>query len=281
MSPAAETALVMAAAAVACAIPGTFLVLRGLAMTADAIGHTLLLGIVVAYAVVGDLSSPWLTVGAAATGLLTVGLVEWLQRTGRVRQDAAIGLVFPALFALGTLLTSLNFRQIHLDIDAVLLGQVENARLVRFRWQGLDVPRAAMVLGGIAIVNGLLTLLAFKELKLTTFDAGLGRALGFRPTLIHLGLVTAVSFTAVAAFDAVGPVLVVALFAIPAAAAKLVSRSLASMLGLGIAIAAVGAVIGTNTAFHLNANIAGTVTTVLGLGFFATCLLAMRFRRST
>src|SRR5690349_22739512 len=96
-----EITLVLVTVAAACAVPGTFLVLRRMSLVSDAVGHVLLLGIVLAYFAVRDPDSPWLLVGAALGGLLTVALVEALQRTKLVKADAAIGLVFPALFALG------------------------------------------------------------------------------------------------------------------------------------------------------------------------------------
>src|SRR5262245_49075536 len=100
--------LVLILVSAACAVPGVFLVLRRMALVSDAIGHTLLLGIVLAYFITRELDSPWLLVGAALTGLVTVALVELLQRTKLVKADAAIGLVFPAFFALGVLLVSIN-----------------------------------------------------------------------------------------------------------------------------------------------------------------------------
>src|SRR5512134_1018136 len=107
MSPAQfEIQLIASIVAVACALLGVFLVLRRMAMMSDAISHTVLLGIVIAFFVTEDLNSPLLILGAAATGVLTVGLVELLNRTRLVREDTAIGLVFPALFSLAVILIS-------------------------------------------------------------------------------------------------------------------------------------------------------------------------------
>ena len=270
-----EIAMVMAAVAVACTLPGVFLVLRKLAMTADAIGHTLILGIVIAYAVVRDLSSPLLALGASLAGVLTVFLIDLLRRSPKIKQDAAIGLVFPALFALGTILASLEFRQIHLDVDAVLLGQVENSWLTRFTpasW--FDVPRSFAVMYGFALLNALLVVAFYKELKLTTFDTGLAVTLGFAPALIHLVLISLVSLTAVAAFDAVGPVLVVAFFVVPAATANLLSKRLGLVILIAVGVAIVAAFVGTAIAFWLNTNIAGTVATLLGVIFGCISIFA-------
>ena len=106
MTPSVEIMLIAVTAAAACALVGVFLVLRSMAMMADAISHTVLLGIVLLFFVVMDLQSPWLLIGAAAMGLITVSLVEALNRTRLVKQDAAIGLVFPALFSLAVILIS-------------------------------------------------------------------------------------------------------------------------------------------------------------------------------
>ena len=127
MGYANEIGLVLVVVAVACALPGAFLVLRRMALVSDAISHVLLLGIVLAYFATRDVESPWLLTGAAATGVLTVALVELLHRTRLVKADAAVGLVFPAMFALGVLLASIFLRNTHLDVDAVLLGQPEYA----------------------------------------------------------------------------------------------------------------------------------------------------------
>jgi manganese/zinc/iron transport system permease protein len=157
--------------AAACALPGVFLVLRRTAMMSDAISHTVLLGIVLAYFLVQDLTSPLLIVGAAATGLLTVWLVELLSGTRLVKEDAAIGLVFPALFSLAVILISRYARGVHLDVDMVLLGELAFAPFDRLLLFGFDLPRALVVMGVILIINLSFILLFYKELKLATADA--------------------------------------------------------------------------------------------------------------
>lgn len=265
--------LVLVVVAAACAVPGVFLVLRRTSLVSDAIGHVLLLGIVLAYFITHDIDSPWLLIGAAASGVLTVALVELLQQTKLVKADAAIGLVFPALFALGVLLATMYLRNTHLDSDSVLLGQPDLATEARWNVFGLWV-KPINALSAVLALNLSLCMLLFKELKLSTFDAGLAATLGFRPALIHYGLMTVVSITAVAAFDAVGPVLVVGFFVVPAATAFLLTDRLAVMIALAVGIGAIGAVAGVFAADRLNTNTAGSVATALGLLFAAAFLLA-------
>lgn len=268
-----QLALVLSVVAVACALPGAFLVLRRSAMTADAIGHVLLFGIVLAYFAVRDLDSPLLMVGAAAAGLLAVVLVEALEKSGRVKSDAALGLVFAALFAAGVLMVSVSVKNVHLDVDQVLLGQPESADRPRWEAFGLGVAPVWVAAAALAL-NVALVVLFFKELKLTTFDPGLAASLGFRPAAVHYGLMTAVSLTAVAAFDAVGPVLVVGFFVVPAAAAFLLTDRLAVMLVLSCLFGVVGAFAGTFAADALNTTTAGAVAGALGALFALTFVLA-------
>lgn len=277
MSASVELALLLVAVAAACAVPGTFLVLRRMALVSDAISHVLLFGVVAAYLLVRDVSSPWLFAGAAASGVLTVALVELLQRTRLVKEDAAIGLVFPALFSLGALLLVVYVpKGVHLDVDQVLLGnEVYSIGVNRLAWGGRDLgPAGLVVLTGLFLLNAGLVAVFYKELKLGTFDPGLAAALGFAPAAVHYGLMTAVSVTAVAAFDAVGPVVVVALFVVPPAAAYLLTDRLSRMLLLAVAIGAGGAAAGVAVALALDANVAGTVAATLGLLFGLVFVLA-------
>ncbi len=261
--------------AAACALVGVFLMLRRLGMVADAIGHAVLPGIAVGFFLTGDLSSPWLVLAAAATGVLTVALVEAIERTRLLKEDAAMGLVFPALFSLGIILITHYAGNVHLDVDAVLLGELAYAPFDRFVVGGHDLgPRQLYLMGGILLINFLLISLFFKELKLSTFDRGLAASLGFLPGLLHYGLMSLVSLTAVGAFDAVGLVLVVALMVGPPAAAYLLTDRLDLLLVLAVGLGALAAVLGFFLAFWLDASIAGCMAVAVGLVFCAVFLLA-------
>lgn len=272
-----EIQLVAAVVAMACALPGTFLVLRRMAMMSDAISHAILPGIVVGFFLTNDLNSPVLILAAAATGVLTVMLVELLTSTRLFKEDAAIGLVFPLLFSIGVILIARYAGDIHLDMDAVLLGELAFAPFDRFEVAGFDLgPRSLYVMTIVALVNMLFIIMLYKELKLATFDAGLAAALGFAPMLIHYGLMTLVSVTAVAAFDAVGAILVVAFMIGPAATAYLFTDRLAVMIGLSVLLGALSAISGFWLAHFLDASIAGAMATMVGIIFTATYLLAPR-----
>ena len=274
-TPQIEIQLIAAIVAVACALPGVFLVLRRMALMSDAISHAILLGIALAFFVTQDLTSPLLIVAAAATGVVTVSLVELLNRTRLVREDAAIGLVFPVLFSLGVILITRFAGDVHLDIDAVLLGELAFAPFDRFVMLGYDLgPQALYVMGAILLLNVAFIAVFYKELKLATFDAGLAAALGFSPALVHYALMALVSVTAVGAFDAVGSVLVVALMIAPPASAYLLTDRLARMIGLSALIGVMSALGGYWLAHAYDASIAGSMATMSGVLFGLAFLLA-------
>lgn len=260
--------LIAIVTASACALPGVFLVLRRMTLMSDAISHAILPGIVLAFFLTHSLSSPLLILAATATGVLTVVFVELLQKTKLVKEDAAIGLTFPALFSIGVILISRYSNNIHLDMDAVLLGELAYAPLNRLEISGYDLgPASLYVMSGMLILNLLFILIFYKELKLATFDASLAATLGFAPTLIHYGLMTLVSMTTVGAFDAVGSILVVALIAGPAATAYLMTDSLTRMLFLSVIIGCVNAVTGYWLAYIFDVSIAGTIATMTFIVF--------------
>lgn len=270
-----EIQLIASLVAVACAIPGTFLVLRKMAMISDAISHSILPGIVVGFFITHDLNSPLLILLAALTGIITVVLVEYIQKTGLVKEDTAIGLVFPALFSIGVIMIAKNANDVHLDVDAVLLGELAFAPFDRLLIGGTDVgPKSLWIVGTILLITITLLIAFFKELKVSTFDKGLAASLGFSPAIIHYGLMSVSSVTTVGAFDAVGAILVVALMIAPAAAAYLLTTDLKKMLGLAIGFGIFSAISGYWVAHLLDASIAGSITTVLGLVFLLVYLIA-------
>lgn len=272
VTPQLEIQLIAAVTAAACALVGAFLVLRKTALLSDAISHAILPGIVLAYFQTENLNSPLLLVAAAATGVLTVGAIEALGRTRLVKQDAAIALVFPALFSVGVVLISRYASGVHLDIDAVLLGDPAFSWIERLTVGGRDLgPQALWLMGTVLAVVALFVSLFYKELKISTFDPALAAALGLAPTAVHYALMSLVSVVAVGAFDVVGSILVVGLMIAPPAAAWLLTDRLPVLLGLSVALGVVSAVSGYWLARGLDVSIAGAMAVMAGV-WFAACL---------
>lgn len=276
MSPAQLDILMVAmVTAAACAIPGCFLVLRRMAMLSDAISHAILPGIVVVYLLGGHLGSPWMLVAAALTGVLTVWLVELLFRGGNLREDAAIGLVFPVLFSVGVVLISRYAGKVHLDLDAVLMGEIAFVPFERLRWGDNDLgPRGLWLAGGVLLLNVTAIGLFFKELKLTTFDPVLAALSGIAPAMVHYLFMTLVSITVVGAFDVVGAILVVSLIVAPPSAAYLCTDRLPVMLALSVVFGVVAALAGFAGALWLDVSIAGMMAAMSGLVLVLAMLAA-------
>jgi manganese/zinc/iron transport system permease protein len=270
-----EIILIASVVAASCSLIGVFLVLRRMSLMSDAISHAILLGIVIMFFFIESTASLPMIFAATLTGVLTVTLVEALFRSRLVKEDAAIGLVFPALFSIGVILISRYAANVHLDTDAVLLGELAFAPFDRLVVGGADLgPKALWLAGSVGLVNLLFIVLFYKELKLATFDAGLAAALGFSPVAIHYALMTLVSVTAVSSFEAVGSVLVVALMITPPAAAYLLTDRLTVMLALSVVLAIVSAVLGYFLARLLDASIAGSMATMTGVIFALVLFLA-------
>lgn len=270
-----EIQLIASIVAIACAIPGTFLVLRKMALISDAISHSILPGLVLGFFITHDLNSPLLIIMAALSGVVTVVLVEFIQKTKLVKEDTAIGLVFPVLFSIGVIMIAKNANDVHLDTDVILLGELAFAPFDRFLVDGSDLgPKSLWIIGTILLITIGLLFSFFKELKISTFDVGLATALGFSPIMIHYGLMSVASITIVGSFDAVGAILVVALMIAPAATAYLLTDNLKKMLSLSVVFGVFSAIAGYWLAHWLDASISGSMTTILGIVFLLVYLFA-------
>lgn len=261
--------------ATSCALVGTFLVLRRMALLGDAISHSVLPGIVLAFLVTGSRAALPMVLGAGALGVLTVFLVERLNRTRRLYEDASIGVVFPALFAVGVILVSRYTAAVDLDLDCVLYGEIAYTP-----WDAWVVgetnlgPRALWINGAVLLVDLALVGLLYKELQLSSFDPALAAALGFSPVLMHYVLMGAVSVTVVGAFESVGAILVVALLVVPPATAFLLTRRLVTMLVVAVALGIASVGLGYAFARRFDFSIAGGIATCSGVLFLVALVLS-------
>ncbi len=261
---------------ISCGILGVFLILRKMAMMADAISHTVLLGIVVAYLLTHSLNGIHMVIGAAVAGILTTYLVQWFHSRG-VGQDASIGVVFTTLFAIGVILIATKTGNVHLDVQHALMGEISFVP-----WNTVDLP----VLGSIPLATLMLFIvlfvviavigLFFKEWKLTTFDPALAASLGIPVIGLHYLFMTLVSVTTVASFDAVGAIMVVAMLIAPAAAAYLWSDKLLVMLFLSAAFGVVSAVLGFYFALWIDTSISGSMAFATGIIFLLSFIISPR-----
>lgn len=258
--------------AATCGILGCFLVLRKMAMVGDAISHSVLPGIAIAFLVSSSWDSLLMLIGAAVLGLITVFFIQMLQQSG-LQSDASIGIVFTALFAVGVILISRNASHIDLDLDCVLFGEIAYVQWDTWIWNGYDMgPIAVWMLGGTLLIVLAAILLFYKQFKLCAFDPALAAAIGIPVALFHYLLMGLVSLSTVASFESVGAILVVGMLIIPASAAYLLTDRLSVMIGYSVLIGAISAAGGYYAAKWLDASIAGSMVTVAG-GLFLLAFL--------
>ena len=250
-----------------CASIGVFLVLRQMAMMSDAISHAVLLGIVIAVFTVGGRETVPVIVGGVLSGILTVSLVEMLYRTGKLRQDSSIGIIFPFLFAIGVILVT-QAGNVHIDAQHVLYGSIEFVPFDSLYFDEMNIgSKSLWVLGVLAIANIAFIMVLYKELKISTFDKSLAVGVGLMPLLIHYLLMIMVATTAVVAFESVGAILVIAFFIVPAAGAYLLTDRLSHMIGISVGLGTVSAITGYLFALSVDVSIAGSMATTAGVIF--------------
>lgn len=275
MIPQIEILLIAVIISIACSLPGVFLVLRKMSMMSDSITHTILLGIVLAFFLTQDLTSPLLIVGAALMGVATVWITETLNQTRLLSEDASIGIVFPLLFSIAIILITRYAGSVHLDTDSVLLGELAFAPFNRLILFGYDIGAKAIYSSLILLtINIVFILLFFKELKLVTFDPLLAFVLSISPTLIHYGLMMIVSMTTVVAFEAVGSVLVIAFMIGPPITAYLLTDDLKRMLVLSALFGTINAILGYFLAVFFDVSISGSMAVMTGCIFFIVFIIA-------
>lgn len=275
--------------AMACAIPGVFLLLNKQSMLGDAISHAVLPGLAIGFLISGSRAPLPMLIGAVIAGLITGVVSSVIERRGRVENGASLGVVFCSLFALGLVLIRVAADHVDLDPGCVLYGALELAVV-----DTSSVPRIVWQSGAILVMNLSLAVLFFKELQLAAFDSRFAKASGIPSGLIQQGLTICTSLTTVVAFESVGSILVIAMLIVPGAAAMLLSRSVPGVIFWSLVIALCSAVAGHLVAISTgpawlgwltghpdlgSLNSAGMMAACAG-GIFFTLLLATRIMRA-
>jgi manganese/zinc/iron transport system permease protein len=274
----------------ACGLIGNYLILRRMALVGDAISHSVLPGIAIAFLLAQSRERLVMFAGALAAGVATTLLIETIHRRTRVKQDAAIGIVFSTLFAIGVILITLFASQIDLDADCVLYGEISFVSLEpHVQFAGLSVgPESVFFMGIVTLLVIGLIVGFYKELLGSSFDPGLAASIGVRPAVMHYALMSMLSLVVVSAFQSVGAILVIAMLILPGATSYLLTQRLPRMLLLSVVHSALSSVAGMHLAIWLNCSmaaamvVAGSVLFLLAWIFSPSQgLLWSRWRRMT
>lgn len=247
-------------------------------MMGDAISHAVLPGIVVGYLLTGVRDPFIMLVGALGVGIITAWLSGLVHQAGQVDEGASMGVVFTLLFAIGVILVSAYTGQVDLDADCVLYGEIAYVAWDTFQIGSFDMgPRAVWMLGGIAVMNLTVIILFYKQLKICAFDPALATSLGIRTRFFHYLLMTMTAMTTVAAFESVGAILVVAMLAVPAATAFLLTQRLWFMLVLSAVVGCLSGLLGYWLAMLLSSSISGAMAVAAGGLFFLALLFSPHY----
>jgi manganese/zinc/iron transport system permease protein len=233
-----------ALASVACAVPGALLVARRQSMAADGIAHAVLPGIAAAFLLSGTRDVAWMAGGAAAAAAAMAAGSAILERRLRVERDAALGIAYTVLFALGLVLVVRAADSVDVDPSCVLFGAIELAPLDRAGFAGAELPRAALAAGAVACLNALVAAVAWRPILASSFDRGFAGAAGARPVACDALVGAMATATCVACFEALGSVIVVGMLVVPACAARLVTARLGAMVAFAAAFGGVAAAAG-------------------------------------
>jgi len=261
---------------------GVFLILRRQALIGDAISHSVLLGIVLAFLLTESRSLPVMLLGAVIIGLATAWLSDTLHRYGKLQSDASIGIIFTLFFAIGVILVSLYAGQIDLDQECVLYGEIAFVPFDTIYFGDINNatdevvdlgPRAFWAIAIVFTIVLVSIIIGFKRLETIAFHPTLAISLGINVVFWHYYLMTLVSMTTVASFDAVGAILVVALLVIPASSAYLIARSLKSMLWIAFAYSQAAVFIGYILATVLDSSISASIAVSSGVLLFITIVV--------
>lgn len=265
-----ESLYILIITSLACAVLGVFLVLRRLSMVSDAISHSVLLGIVIGYFVTKDIGSVLLIIGASLFGVLTTVCIELLIKSKRVTEDASVGIIFPLFFSIAVILITRYARNVHLDTEVVLIGEIILAPLHRINFLGISLPKALVQMSFVLLINTVFIAVFFRKLKISSFDPVYAGVAGIAGTGLYYVFMALVSFTAVSAFESVGAILAISFFISPAASAYLISKDLKITVLLAAVYAVVNSCIGYFLAVKFNVSMSGMCALVSGLTFMIT-----------
>ena len=265
-----ESLYILIITSLACAVLGVFLVLRRLSMVSDAISHSVLLGIVIGYFVTKDIGSVLLIIGASLFGVLTTVCIELLIKSKRVTEDASVGIIFPLFFSIAVILITRYARNVHLDTEVVLIGEIILAPLHRINFLGLSLPKALIQMSFVLLINIVFIAVFFRKLKISSFDPVYAGVAGIAGAGLYYVFMALVSFTAVSAFESVGAILTISFFISPAASAYLISKDLKITIFLAAVYAVVNSCIGYFLAVKFNVSMSGMCAVVSGLTFMIT-----------
>lgn len=247
-----------------CGLLGNYLVLKRMAFMGDAISHSVLPGIVIAFIILKQNSSLGLLIGALMAAGFTTYIIHIIQLQKRIKSDTAIGITFSTLFAVGIVLIALFADKVDLDQDCVLYGEIGfihcHPCLKIGSWLSIPIPIIRMI--SILVASILFVCLCYKQLLIIAFDSTLASVMGIRVHLINSIFMIFVSLSIVASFESVGAILVVGMIVFPGVTASLCTQKLKNILIISLILPAIYSIGGLYLAYGLDTSISSSMIVV-------------------
>jgi len=251
-------------------ILGSFLVLKKMSLIGDALSHAVLPGIVIAFLISGEINSFWMLLGASGFGIIAILLIDWLNRVGGFGKDSSIGIIYTLLFAIGIILIATKAKNVDIDVDCVLFGDINTTPLVH-KIIGMPAPTFNLII--ISVITLLTILIGLKGFKITSFDKNYAQTLGISIpfwSYLFLGLS---SISTVYSFDSVGAIMVIGLLVIPASFANVLTRKLKPFLAIAIGFGVSSCILGHFLAILLDIPTVPTIGVFMGLILIITLVI--------
>jgi manganese/zinc/iron transport system permease protein len=262
----------------ACSLPGLFLILRKNTMLADSVSHSILPGVVIAYLLFDSRSSFIVNTGAIVFGVVSMMMVNLFQKKANLQSDAAIGVTFTFLFAIGIILISFFAGSVDLDLDCVLFGEIAYVPFKTNHFFGIELPIALVNALVSMMVNVIFIVFAFHQLLISSFNESYAQGLGFKTQLIDFVLLIIVALTCVNAFEAVGTVLVLGFIVLPGATALLITYKMNQLFVWMMLFNIISSLGGYYLAYLFNLSIGSSIIVVLSI-IFSVVLAIHHFQR--
>ncbi len=258
-----------------CSLLGCFLVLRKVVMVGDAISHSVLPGIVIAYLISTKFDSVFILIGAAVFGVFTTFIIDFFHKKLKLQEDASIGITFTWLFALGVILIALfTDGNADLDQDCVLFGELGTTFLDKIIYEGrLYGTRSMLMILPVFIVVILFVVFGFKGLQIISFHEEYAKSKGINVSFWHYVFMSLVSITTVMSFESVGAILVVGLLVIPPATAYLLVNTLPSMLFIACIVSTIACFLGYYLSFKFDVSLSSMIIVTAGILFIIALII--------
>ena len=266
---------------IACIVPGIWLQLTSISLLSDAMSHAILLGIVITFFFIHTLHSFWFFIGAFIIAMIAMAIIQYLIQHQKLHKDAAIGIAFPALFSVAILLINVHTQTIHLDLDAILLGELAFTPLYQLTINGTDYGSYALwLIFIIMIINICSHYIWQRHLTTSSFDAIQAVTIGYKPQSIQWLIISISIITMIAAFECAGAMLVIAFMLLPVATARLITKSIPHIFALAVLISIHNTLLGFLVAHHTNAAIAASIALSQAFVFFLLNVILKIIKRN-